>query len=90
MIAGVVTSNSVESTARSAGNLGFETIVAADAAFTFDQRALDARVRSAEDVHALSLANLAADYAEIAMTAAIVERASLGRTLSLGNSATAS
>ena len=37
IIVGVATNNSVESTARSAGNLGFDTWVAEDACFTFDK-----------------------------------------------------
>ncbi|AOK31913.1 MULTISPECIES: cysteine hydrolase family protein [Burkholderia] len=74
VIAGVITNNSVESTARSAGNLGFDTIVAGDACFTFDQRDLSGRVWAAADVHALSLSNLAMDYATIMDTREIVER----------------
>ncbi|GLU33965.1 cysteine hydrolase family protein [Trinickia caryophylli] len=72
VIAGGITNNSVEATARSAGNLGFETIVAADAAFTFDQHDLSGRLWPAEDVHALSLSNLAMDYAQIRSTADVV------------------
>ncbi|AOJ04747.1 MULTISPECIES: cysteine hydrolase family protein [Burkholderia] len=72
VIAGVITNNSVESTARSAGNLGFEAIVAGDACFTFDQRDLSGRLWSAEDVHALSLSNLAMDYARVLVAADIV------------------
>jgi nicotinamidase-related amidase len=65
VIAGVITNNSVESTARSAGNLGFTVVVAADACFTFDQHDLQGRLWLAEDVHAMSLSNLALDYAQI-------------------------
>ncbi|MQR01520.1 cysteine hydrolase family protein [Glaciimonas soli] len=72
VLVGVVTNNSVEGTARSAGNLGFKTIVVADAAFTFDQRDLNGRIWSAEDVHALSLSNIAADYASICTTAEVI------------------
>jgi nicotinamidase-related amidase len=72
VIAGVITNNSVEATARSAGNSGFETIVASDAAFTFDLRDLNGRLWPAEDVHALSLANLAMDYAVVRTTEEIV------------------
>ncbi|WP_323117993.1 cysteine hydrolase family protein [Burkholderia alba] len=75
VIAGVITNNSVESTARSAGNLGFATVVAEDAAFTFDRRDLSGRLWRAEDIHALSLCNLAMDYARIMTTARIVELA---------------
>lgn len=65
VIAGVVTNNSVESTARAAGCLGFDTIVAASACYTFDQKDLTGRLWPAEDVHALSLANMAMDYASV-------------------------
>lgn len=68
VIAGVITNNSVESTARSAGNLGFDVVVVEDACFTFDQCDLQGRLWPAEDVHALSLANLALDYARILRT----------------------
>lgn len=72
VIAGVITNNSVEATARSAGSLGFDAIVASDGAFTFDQRDLTGRLWAAEDVHALSLANIAMDYAAVFETASIV------------------
>ena len=72
VIGGVITNNSVEATARSAGNLGFDAIVASDAAFTFDLRDLNGRLWPAEDVHALSLANIAMDYAAVRTTKEIV------------------
>lgn len=72
VIVGVITNNSVESTARSAGNLGFEVIVARDACYTFDQTDLSGRLWPAEDVHALSLSNLAMDYARVIETAEIL------------------
>ncbi|MGY4641805.1 cysteine hydrolase family protein [Pseudomonas sp. P7548] len=72
VIVGVITNNSVESTARSGGNLGFDVIVAADACYTFDQTDLSGRVWPAEDVHALSLSNLAMDYARVMSTVEIL------------------
>ncbi|MBI6702175.1 cysteine hydrolase family protein [Pseudomonas viridiflava] len=72
VIAGVVTNNSVESTARSGGNLGFEVIVAHDACFTFDQADFFGTPRTAEDVHAMSLANLHGEYATVLSTAQIL------------------
>ena len=73
VIVGVITNNSVESTARSGGNLGFDVIVAADACFTFDQTDLSGRLWAAEDVHALSLSNLAMDYARVFNTGEILD-----------------
>src|SRR5436190_12332490 len=43
VITGVITNNSVEVTARMAGNLGFETWVVADATATFGRRDYDGR-----------------------------------------------
>jgi len=73
VIAGVITNNSVEATARSGGNLGFDVIVVADACYTFDQTDLSGRLWPAEEVHALSLSNLAMDYARIAQTADLLD-----------------
>jgi nicotinamidase-related amidase len=67
-IVGVSTSNSVESTARTAGNLGFKTYVAADATFAFGKEDYNGVMRSAEDVHAMSLANLDGEYATVVTT----------------------
>lgn len=72
VIVGVITNNSVEATARSGGNLGFDVIVVADACYTFDQTDLSGRLWPAEDVHALSLSNLAMDYARVFETAQIL------------------
>ena len=78
VIVGVITNNSVEATARSAGNLGFDAIVVSDAAFTFDLRDLNGRLWPAEDVHALSLANIAMDYAAVRTTGEIVDALGAG------------
>lgn len=68
-ILGVSTNNSVEATARSAGNLGFATYVAADATFAFAKADYNGVVRSAEDVHAMALANLHGEYATVLSSA---------------------
>lgn len=68
VIVGVSTSNSVEATARSAGCLGFATHVVEDACFTFAKRDRNGTPRSADDVHAMSLANLDGEYAQIINT----------------------
>lgn len=71
-IVGVATHNSVESTARSAGNLGFSTLVVADATFTFAQTDYNGVERAAEVVHAMALANLQGDYATVVSTASLL------------------
>jgi hypothetical protein len=73
IIVGVATHNSVESTARTAGNLGFDAWVAEDACFTFDKADLFRHLaRSAEEVHAMSLGNLHGEYATVVSTARIL------------------
>ena len=75
LIVGVSTNHSVESTARSAGNLGFDTEVVADACFTFAQTDCAGTVHSAEVVHAMALANLQAEYARVVLTHNVLARA---------------
>lgn len=65
IIVGVATHNSVESTARTAGNLGFDTWVVEDACFTFDKADYFGNARSAEEVHGMSLGNLHGEYATV-------------------------
>ncbi len=73
VIAGVITNNSVESTARMAGDLGFRTIVVSDATFTFGRKDFEGRFRTAGEVHAMSLANLDGEYASIQTTVDILK-----------------
>ena len=77
VIIGVITNNSVEATARMAGNLGFRTAVIADATFTFGRYDYNGNWRTAEEVHALSLANMQGEYAEIYTTDEIIQKINL-------------
>ncbi len=72
IVAGVITNNSVEATVRTAGNLGFETFVVDDACFTFGRKDWAGTWRTASEVHAMSLANLAGEYATVVTTAEIL------------------
>ena len=65
VICGVSTSNSVEATARMAGNLGFPTWLVEDACFTFARDDWNGVPRTAAEVHAMSLANLDGEYCTI-------------------------
>jgi nicotinamidase-related amidase len=58
VICGVITNNSVETTVRMAGNLGFETYLVEDAGFTFARKDYRGRLRTAEEVHDMSVANM--------------------------------
>ena len=74
VIVGVATNNSVESTARSAGNLGFNTTVVADATYAYAQLDYAGVARSADDVHVMSLANLDGEYARVRTTDEVLKR----------------
>ena len=68
VLCGVLTPNSVEATARHAGNLGYQAFVVADACWAVDKVDLRGKRWPAEDVHALSLAHLEGEYATIVDT----------------------
>ncbi|MET1080586.1 MAG: cysteine hydrolase family protein [Pseudomonas sp.] len=74
VIVGVSSENSVESTARSAGNLGFRAFVAEDACYTFAKNDFHGHARSAEEVHAMAMANLHGEYAQVLDCAALLAR----------------
>ncbi len=68
VIAGVSTNNSVEATARTAGNLGFDVVVVSDACFTFEKHDFGGTLHGAEEVHLMALANLHDEYAQVCST----------------------
>ena len=72
VVVGVMTNSSVEATVRMAGNLGYRTYLVADATATVDRLDLDGRLWRAEEVQALTLANLHGEYATVIQTAAVL------------------
>ncbi len=68
IIVGVASSNSVEATVRMAGNLGFDTYMVADGSFTFAKKDWSGRLRSADEVHDMALANLHGEYCAVVNT----------------------
>ena len=65
VITGVGTNNSEEATVRMVGNLGFCAYVVDDACFTFARPDFQGRMRSADEVHSMSLADLDGEYCKV-------------------------
>ena len=74
IVTGVLTHDSVEATVRMGADLGFQIYVASDGCFAVNKKALDGRLFTAEDVQALSLANIQGEYAEVVDTAWVLAR----------------
>ncbi|QOY85269.1 cysteine hydrolase family protein [Paludibaculum fermentans] len=72
VVFGVITNNSVESTVRHAACLGYQVFLVADACFTFAKVDWNGVLRSADEVHAMSLANLHGEYCTVATAAEIM------------------
>lgn len=73
-ITGFVTNNSVEATARMAGDLGFRTTVVHDACAAFNKVGIDGNIYSSELIHQISLANLYGEYADIRSTRQVLSQ----------------
>jgi hypothetical protein len=59
-------------------NLGFDTYLVEDAGFTFARKDYRGRLRSAEEVHDLSLANMNGAYCTVTSTKGVIEAISSG------------
>jgi nicotinamidase-related amidase len=69
VIVGVSSNNSVEATVRMAGNLGFDTYLVADGSFTYGKKDWNGVPRTADEVHAMALANMDGEYCTVITTA---------------------
>jgi len=65
VLVGASTNNSIEATARTASGLGFRVVIVEDACFTFAKSDYFGEARTAQEIHAMSLANLDEEYAQI-------------------------
>lgn len=68
VICGITTNHCCETTARVAGNLGYDTYFVIDATHTFDRMALDGDTIPAAHLSAITAANLHGEFATVTTT----------------------
>ncbi len=72
VLCGATANQCVETTARMAGNLGFDTLYVSDGVWAYGNTGPDGRQHSPEEVHLLSLSNLHGEFATVISTEDVV------------------
>jgi nicotinamidase-related amidase len=65
VIVGFVTNHCVETTARIAGDLGFETYLVSDATAAFDRVGPDGQFHEAQEIHSVALTSVHGEFATV-------------------------
>ncbi|GAC67242.1 cysteine hydrolase family protein [Gordonia soli] len=73
VICGITTNHCCETTARVAGNLGYDTYFAIDATHTFDRRSPDGQIIDAATLSHITATNLHAEFATVTTTSDLID-----------------
>lgn len=76
VISGITTNHCCETTARVAGDLGYDVLFALDATHTFDRTGPDGRVVTADELARTTATNLDEEFATVLTTQQVLERLS--------------
>jgi nicotinamidase-related amidase len=72
-ICGITTNQCCETTARMAGNLGYDVLFASDATHSFDRESPDGSIVSAEELHRATDTNLHGEFAKVVQTSDLID-----------------
>ncbi|WP_120502269.1 isochorismatase family protein [Roseovarius sp. EL26] len=73
VVCGATANHCAESTTRSAGNLGFDTIYTADGVWAYGATGPDGVDHDAEQIHSVTLANLHGEFATVLQTEEVLK-----------------